>query len=111
MAIDLQTEQLISLRDAARLLPARRQGKKPHVSCLYRWTTAGCRGVRLEFLSVGGTRCTTREALARFIQRVTVAERTAEPSLTPDARTMDLKRVEQALDGEGIRRTLRQNHT
>jgi hypothetical protein len=110
MAIDLSTERLVSLREAARLLPSRRQGKRPHISCLYRWTKVGCRGVVLEFVNVGGTRCTSHEALARFIERVTVAERTAEPSRTLDARSMDIKRVEQQLDAEGIRQTPPQNH-
>jgi hypothetical protein len=70
MAIDLASEQLISLREAATLLPRRRKGRRPHISCLYRWTTAGCRGIVLESVSVGGTRCTSREAIARFIWRL-----------------------------------------
>jgi hypothetical protein len=34
--IDPNSESLISLADAAKSLPTRRRGKKPHVSCLYR---------------------------------------------------------------------------
>ena len=71
MAIDPNTENLLSLTDAARSCPKRRAGKRPHVSCVYRWTTAGCRGVILESLQVGGTRCTSSEALARFFRRLT----------------------------------------
>ncbi|MCX7424736.1 MAG: DUF1580 domain-containing protein [Planctomycetia bacterium] len=70
--IDPSTETLLSLTQAAKMLPARRVGKRPHVSCLYRWSTAGCRGVVLETIQVGGTRCTSREALARFVRRLTV---------------------------------------
>lgn len=66
----LISEGLISLSAAAKLLPGRRRGKKPHVSCLYRWTTAGCKGVILEAVQVGGTRCTSREALDRFFARL-----------------------------------------
>jgi hypothetical protein len=33
----------------------------------------GVRGVRLETLMVGGTRCTSVEALQRFFERITVA--------------------------------------
>jgi hypothetical protein len=68
--IDPQAESLLSLSDAARLLPKRRGGKKPHVSCLYRWSVSGCRGVILETIQVGGTRCTSHEALARFFERL-----------------------------------------
>lgn len=69
--LDVNSETIISLTDAAKLLPIRRRGKRPHVSCVYRWTTTGCKGVVLESVQVGGTRCTSREALARFIQRLT----------------------------------------
>jgi hypothetical protein len=78
--INTNTETLISLAEAASSLPRRRAGKKPHVSCIYRWTTSGCRGVVLESVQVGGTRCTSREALARFFQRLTQGD---VPDLPP----------------------------
>jgi len=80
MSIDSTTETLISLSDAARHLPRRRAGKRPHVSCLYRWTTRGCRGIVLEWLQGGGTRVTSREALARFFRRLTQGD---APDLPP----------------------------
>ena len=72
--IDPNEETLLSLTQAAKALPARRAGKRPHVSCLYRWTKAGCKGVILESIQVGGTRCTSREALARFFEALTYAD-------------------------------------
>lgn len=69
--IDPNTETLLTLTEAAKSLPPRRRGKRPHVSCLYRWTTTGCKGVVLESLQCGGTRVTSREALARFFRRLT----------------------------------------
>ena len=68
--IDSASETLISLADAAGGLPRRRRGRKTHVSTLFRWTTSGCRGVVLESLQCGGTRCTSREALQRFFERL-----------------------------------------
>ncbi len=68
--IDSASETLISLADAAGELPRRRRGRKVHVSCLYRWSTVGCRGVVLESIQVGATRCTSREALQRFFERL-----------------------------------------
>jgi len=68
--IDSASETLISLADAAGELPRRRRGRRVHVSCLYRWSTAGCRGVVLESIQVGATRCTSREALQRFFERL-----------------------------------------
>jgi hypothetical protein len=66
--IDSQPETLISLADAAKTLPRRRRGRKCHVSTLFRWTTIGVRGVVLESIQCGGTRCTSREALQRFFE-------------------------------------------
>lgn len=64
-------ETLISLGQAARGLP-RRRGRRPvHVSTLYRWRRVGLLGVRLEAVKVGGTWCTTREAIRRFFDCLT----------------------------------------
>jgi len=68
--IDPLSEHLVSLPQAAKLLPARRGGRPVHVSCLYRWTVSGCKGIQLESLQLGGTRVTSREALARFFSRL-----------------------------------------
>jgi Protein of unknown function (DUF1580) len=68
--IDSANETLVSLAQAADELPRRRRGRKTHVSTLFRWSTAGCRGVVLETIQVGGTRCTSREALQRFFERL-----------------------------------------
>jgi hypothetical protein len=68
--IDSASETLISLAVAAGELPRRRRGRKTHVSTLFRWTTIGCRGVVLESLQCGGTRCTSRAALQRFFERL-----------------------------------------
>lgn len=71
--IDVLQEDVISLSEAAKWCPRRRAGKRPDVSCLYRWTTTGCKGVVLESVQIGGTRCTSRQALARFFQALTLA--------------------------------------
>jgi hypothetical protein len=69
--IDTTIEVPIPLTQAAAEQPCRRRGRKTHVSTLYRWATAGCRGVILETIQVGATRCTSREALQRFFERLT----------------------------------------
>ena len=50
-------------------LSATRIGK----STLRRWAGLGLRGVRLETIKVGARRCTSREALQRFVRRLTEA--------------------------------------
>jgi hypothetical protein len=73
MAIDPATETLRSFADAARLLPALRKGRPVHPATLWRWATRGVRTrggvtVRLEILKLGGTCCTSDEALTRFFR-------------------------------------------
>ena len=66
MTMSIQNETVVPLRQACRLLPSLRGGGRPHVSTLHRWASRGCRGVRLETVVIGGTRCTSREAMGRF---------------------------------------------
>jgi len=101
--IDPNTETLISLADAAKSLPRRRGGKKVHLSCAYRWTKAGCRGVILESIQIGGTRCTSKEALARFFQRLTFGNgSTPESPRSPARRRRAAETAQRQLEREGV---------
>lgn len=64
--IDIEHENLVSLHDVLKLFPARANGKRIHISAVYRWVQRGVRGVHLEIVRVGGTSYTSREALQRF---------------------------------------------
>jgi Protein of unknown function (DUF1580) len=71
--IDIKHETLITLSEAAKFVPRRRRGRKVSISTIYRWASpAGHRGVRLEALRVGGSLCTSVEALQRFFNRLTI---------------------------------------
>ena len=101
--IDPNTETLLALSEATRHLPRRRRGKKPHVSCLYRWTTSGCKGVVLESIQVGGTRCTSREALARFFHRLTHGDAPDAPKVRSVAqRERAVERAMEELELAGV---------
>lgn len=104
--IDPNTETLVTLTEAARLLPRRRAGKKVHPSCCYRWTTTGCKGVILESIQVGGTRCTSREALARFFADLTglsgVPAVQPHRPRTPTGRRRASERATRELQREGV---------
>jgi hypothetical protein len=69
----LLDEQLFPLAQVPNLgiIPNRRRGRQIHVATLHRWAVHGLNGVVLETLQVGGTRCTSREALRRFFQSLT----------------------------------------
>ena len=68
--METDVEELIPLAAACELLPKRRLGKRPHVSCLYRWAAAGLKGVVLQTVQVGGTKCTSRRMLAEFCRQL-----------------------------------------
>ena len=78
MAIDLSNETLLSLTDAAKAVPSL-DGKRPHVSTIWRWCRKGIRGVQLEYVRLGHRVCTSEQALARFAQRLADAD--GEPSV------------------------------
>jgi hypothetical protein len=80
--IDLGSETLVSLSQAARLLPPGRRGRPVNLSTILRWIIDGVAGVRLEGLRVGGRWLTSKEALARFAER-----------LTPDLSTIPQRRT------------------
>jgi len=86
--IDTTKEAVGPFTQAAAQWVPRRRGRRTHVSTLYRWTTSGCCGVVLESIQVGGTRCTSREALQRFFERLSAGQqRTGDPHAqlsTPD---------------------------
>ena len=69
--IDPNTEIIVALAHVPKDMPPPACRQKPHVSCIYRWTNSGCRGVILESIQIGGTRCTSKEALGRFFRRLT----------------------------------------
>ena len=105
--IDPLTEQIISLREATKCLPVRRRGKPVHISCIYRWTLSGCKGIKLESIQVGGTRCTSREALGRFFERLSQksgidADHGIPAIRTPSQRARDDARAERELIEAGF---------
>ena len=85
--IDPTTETLVSMADAARPLPRRRGGKKPHVSCF------------LESIQVGGTRCTSKEALGRFFKALTNANL---PTAQQPSTSRQRAGAERELERQGI---------
>ncbi len=64
--ICISDEHLVTLAEAARLLPGR-----PHLCTLYRWVARGVGGVKLEAVKVGGRTYTSRESLQRFAEACT----------------------------------------
>jgi hypothetical protein len=84
MDIDPFSETPISFAEAARRLPRLRNGRPVSPATLWRWASHGLRGVRLETVRVGGTCCTSLEALRRFFERIglSAGDRPSAPQLS-----------------------------
>ena len=98
--IDPLTEELINLNKATHYFPGRRKGKKPSIGCMYRYSKQGFRGIVLETVQAGGTRATSREAVARFLRRMTAAVSGESPE--SEAPSHASIQAEQELDETGI---------
>ena len=98
-----ENEVIISLKDAAEMLPKRRGGKCVNVSTLYRWTTIGCRGAVLASIQIGGTRCTSKQALQQFFEQLTAGcqPRPCQPRLS-SRRDRRRLQAERRLDDVGV---------
>ena len=78
--IDTGVENLIPLRAVPQLLPSRPNGKRLHISAVYRWTLRGVKGIRLETVRIGGTTYTSREAIQRFSELLSGELPSAQPA-------------------------------
>lgn len=98
--IDLAVETVVSLNDAAKHLPRRRAGKVVHLGTLYRWIGHGVKGHKLECIRIGGSTCTSLEALQRFCDRLSGGD-TTQPQTTR-TRKKEIARAEAELAEAGI---------
>lgn len=95
------SETLLTLSQAARRLPNVRGSKPLSPATLFRWINVGLKSrsgevVRLEAWLIGGTRCTSVEALERFFQRLDdVAP--AKPLMSQQSRKIK-KQGEEAME-------------
>ena len=98
--IEIANDEIVTLAEAAKLLPQRRRGKKPHVSTLHRWAGCGLRGIRLETIRIGGTICTSLRALQEFFDQLTANERPGHRSTARPGRAS--RAAAERLDEIGI---------
>ncbi len=103
--IDISTETVISPADATKHLPRRRAGKKPNIATIYRWMQIGVRGIRLESIMIGGTRCTSLEALQRFFDTLTAqaeGQPVQQPQRLTKSRRKQIEAAERRLAKAGV---------
>ena len=97
MAIDLDSEDIITLGEACRLVPP--HGIAP--STMARWIQRGVRGVVLETVLIGGRRLTSREAIARFFEAQN-SDQSPAPQITASQRQRQSAAARKALAEIGI---------
>ena len=73
MTINVDQEEIVSLAEAAKLLP-RVNGKRAAVSTVWRWCRKGINGTFLEYVRVGRNIATSRPALNRFFTALAAAD-------------------------------------
>ena len=103
--IDLTTETVFALTETPDNLPnvSRRGGRKLHKSAAFRWASPGLNGVRLETVRIGGSLCTSREALSRFFGRLSsLGEADSALAPTTAARRREIARADRQLDAMGV---------
>ena len=97
--IDISEEKLVTPAEITKHVPCRRAGKKCNIATVYRWMTDGVRSVKLESLCVGGTRCTSIEALQRFFDALTTQ---ADSQHAPPPRRKQIEAAERRLQKAGV---------
>ena len=80
---------------------------RPNVATIYRWMMQGVRGIKLESIVVGATRCTSIEAMQRFFDSLTAAADAEHSSVvTPPpltkTRQAQIEAAGRRLAGTGI---------
>ncbi|HEY2588012.1 MAG TPA: DUF1580 domain-containing protein [Tepidisphaeraceae bacterium] len=92
--IDVEREELISLKQACKLPELKRDGRGPHYCTLHRWIAAG----KLETVVVGGLRMTSRAAIRRMIAR----DNPGIPTTSPRERQKQIRDAERRLAMAGV---------
>jgi hypothetical protein len=99
--IDISTETLLTMGQAAGVRPPGRLGRPTHAATVYRWISRGLRGVRLESIRLGGTLYTSREALQRFAESLTCRA-------TADGENVNSRAAQSHADAAAVEDTLDQ---
>lgn len=66
-------ETALRVSDIPKILPAKPDGSRVHISSAFRFTTAGVSGVRIRRFKCGSVWCTTQEEVRRWERALTVA--------------------------------------
>jgi hypothetical protein len=100
-------EELLTFTEAAKSLPAV-NGSRLHPATIWRWSTKGVRGIRLETRKLGGRSLTSKEALERFTTAlaeagpITRENHTSPRPRSPERRLKEIATAEAELASAGL---------
>ncbi len=97
MAIDINSEQILTVAEAARLLPGR-----PSTRTVWRWLDRGVRHVKLESVLVGGRRFVSKESINRFLESINQPDVQRTSPAVAAKRKRAIKRAEKELQEAGL---------
>ena len=95
--IDIKTETLRTLKEAAQIVP----GAKRCQATIRRWNSRGIKGKHLEVIAIGKIIYTSDEALERFFSSLNGSGATASES-TPKQRSRQSRSARQELEKLGV---------
>lgn len=105
MAICIQTEEIISLTQAARELPSLRNNRPVAPPTIWRWANYGVKAggqiIKLEMTSLAGRTVTSRQAVQRFLEQCAAA-RSGKPIPEQSSRTQQQMEASRILSEAGI---------
>jgi hypothetical protein len=96
--LDILSESIVPLSEVSSLIPTH-----PSYSAVYRWHRDGIRGVHLETVLIGGSICTSREALQRFLRDTNAAAAREADGRRSAPRTSSVRKAQITQAGEQLR--------
>jgi hypothetical protein len=103
--IDSELGSYFAISEVPNRIPKTSRGRRVSIATVVRWSTKGLKGIKLETIRIGGTRCTCDDALRRFFERISQSQsgRTPSPALlTATQRNRRFEAVEERLNELGI---------
>ena len=100
----------LTLAEAARRLSRSTNGRRMHVSTIWRWCRKGCKGIKLQYLRVGRTIMVSESALHKFFSELTRADsahqsaRNTSPKRKPRRRNQSVTRQREIESANAVLR-------
>jgi len=100
--ISFKNEQVIPFSEVAQHFAFLNGGSGPHLVTVHRWASRGVRGRILESIRVGGRKCTSLEALQRFVDALSDPATAETPRQLTARRQAEISKANRELEALGV---------